>query len=200
MKKLRRVLCAVMAAVTMLSVSVCANAESDIDGSVLLTEAVLSTEPDDEGFVLVSEETFVNEDGVTVTHRSYIKDNGISPCGVISKGEADIREEADYSVDVTKWVTLWVKGHFKWDSAANTSCVTILDHGYKKHNQMAWVVGVPELTSKDNQGGYWGGKKYSYIEQKITLDNGIHVGLNDGKETFRLWVDVNVNGEKKVKT
>lgn len=199
MKKLRKLLCLVMAAVTALSMSVSASAESDCDSSMLLSETVLSAEPDDEGYVLLFEETYVNEDGVTVTHRSYIKDDGISPYGGTSKGEGDIKEEMKFSPENIDWVTLWVEGHFKWDSAENRATVTLLCQGYVKHNNSAKVVKEPPVRIGDDQGGSWGGKRYAFIEKTITMDNGVHVGLS-GESTFRLWVDVNVNGEKHIKT
>lgn len=196
MKKLKRILSFGMAAVIALSMSISASAESDCDSSMLLSETVLSARSDDEGYVLIFEETYVNEDGVTVTHRSYIKDAGISPQGSISKGEADIKEEYKFSPDRIPWVTLSVEGHFKWDSAENRATVTLLNHGYTIHNDTAKVVSEPPVRIGDDQGGFWGGKRYAFIEKTITMDNGIQVGLKDGKQTFRLWVDVNADGEK----
>lgn len=198
MKKFRKLGCLAMAAVTMLSMSVSASAESYIGDDVMQTEAVVTAEPDDEGYVLIGEETFINEDGVTVTHKSYIKDSGISTCGTASKGEADIKEEEEYKVGVTPWVTLWVEGHFKWDSAANTSTVTLLDHGHVKHAGGVKIIKNDPPTTGNNQGGHWGGKKYSYIDKRITMKGGATVGMSGDENTFRLWVDVNVNGEKSL--
>jgi len=149
--------------------------------------------------VLVSEETFTDENGVTVTHRSYIKDSGIKPCGGTSKGELETKEEKTYKVGVTEWVTLWVKGRFKWDSQANTSTVTLLDEGYIHHAKGIKIIKNDPAVTKDNQGGKWGGKRYSCIDKRITMKGGVTTGLASDENTFRLWVDVNVNGEKSLK-
>ncbi|MDE7360881.1 MAG: hypothetical protein K2N38_02990 [Oscillospiraceae bacterium] len=201
MKKGRKMLCMIMATVTALSMSVSASAESVADDSVLTAEPGVTAEPDDDGYVLVSEESYTDENGVFITHRSYIKNTGISTCDTYSSGEADIREEADYTVNGTYWATIWVKGHFKWDSKADTSTVTLLDHGCKTTNSTnISLVQNSYPVTKNNQGGAWGGKKYSYIEKKIKMKTSTPIGISNGEYDFRLYVDVNVNGEKKVKT
>ena len=198
MKKIRKLLCMAVAAATMLSMSVSASAEIDNDSGIMLTETVANAEPDEEGYVLVSENTYTDENGVTVTLRSYVRDTGIDTLGSVSKG-SDIIETAEYKVGVTKWVTLWVEGKFAWDSDANRATVQLLDQGYKTHVN-ADVISNPPVSMGDDQGGNSGGNRYAFLEKKITMKGGTTVGVSSDKHEFRLRVEVNSNGIKSVKT
>lgn len=188
MKKFRKLLCLAMAAVTALSMSVTASADIENDSGVFLTETITNVEPDDEELVLASSEEIVLDDGYTVEVNTFLED-GIETFAS-DTGHKYYKCEASFTNSVDQVVIkLWVKGTFYWDSSNNRAYVTGGDGGYTIVNPSFKYVSK-EYKTGDDAGGYWGGKRYSYVEQSLTFKN------NTNKQsTYTLTFDVNVEGE-----
>ncbi len=191
----------VMAAVTALSMSVSASAESDCDSSMLLSQTVLTAETDDEGYVLVSEE--VNKDGdYLIVDRTY-ELTVLSPRAG-NKGSKSVKKSRSiYENENTfgnLYAIMWISGDFKWDEEMDQAKVSNvkawIEHYSHDGVEIYAKAGYPKYDS--NQGatvldGLFG-SKYAYIEYIVVVENWAHF-----KKEFRLWFDINVRGEEKIK-
>ena len=90
-----------------------------------------------------------------------------------------------------EWATIWVIGTFSWNQDKNTATVTDCVSNYDLAS-VSFKVKDSVLTSGNNKGGYFGGNRYAFVEEKLVLTNGA------GQQTFKLWFDINVKGETNV--
>lgn len=207
MKKLKRLLCAVMAAVTALSVSVTANANgnSGSASSADTNEAIGST--DSEGYVLVSEEKYVDGDFLVVD-RHYIYPSVVAYAGT-TKEENHKESRTIYDKNGvpgdnssgTKVVTMWVSGTFKWNKDEDTATVSNVKAGFDDYSdsslKITAVEGYPKSGSNQGAtvlGGFFG-KKYAYIEYCIN----IKVVAKQSNHQFKLWYDIDIDGDPHTK-
>ncbi len=146
-----------------------------------------------EGYTLISEETYVDENGFQVIDRSYVKDVA-EPCD-LERTEKTVSKSKLFSLSGTEWAELWVEGTFAYYEEAKTCFIKKADSGYTVLHGHATVVSTSQ--SKDyNQGGDPLGltNKYAYIKRELTLDNGLWQGVH----TFSLEVRVYSDGDVKV--
>lgn len=200
MKKIRRLLCAIMAAATALAASVPVNAEEN-DNPVSFSdtsEAIGST--DSEGYVLISEEKY-SDGEFFIVDRLY-EYPGISTYASTT-GTADYKKTRNIynkggvpsdDSSGTKIVTMWVSGTFKWDSDKDTATVSNVKAGFDdysdSHLEVTTVDGYPKSASNQGATLLWG-HKYAYIEYYINIRK-IPTQTN---HKFRLWLDVDINGD-----
>lgn len=149
---------------------------------------------------MISEEEFVNDDGILVTHRSYLKiEDAALGKSTYYRGSDSVKEEMIFHHWQTdeKRITIWVKGTFQWNSLNDTVTISNASSGYQLHNSGnlgATVVGDSEKKDS-NVGGALLGNKYAFIERVITLRSS--AGTD---KAYRLWVDVDVKGARHVDT
>lgn len=181
-----------MAVVTALSMSVTASAEIDNDSSILLNETVTNVEPDDEGLVLISSEERELEDGYTVEVNTFLEDRIETYSS--NTGHKYYKCTASFKYDGRVTAKVWVNGTFYWDEPNNRAYVVggdgdhdIINGSYKYHDK--------EEKTGDDVGGYWGGKRYSYVEYLLTV-----LSTAGTKYKYKLSFDVDVTGEYHIKT
>ncbi len=192
MKKFRKLLCLAMAAVTALSMSVTASADIENDSGVFLTETITNVEPDDEGLVLVSSEEIVLDDGYTVEVNTFLED-GIETFASDS-GHKYYKCNASFKNEGNVTAKVWVSGTFYWDKPNNRAYVVDDDYGYTIVNG-SYKYHDKEYKTGDDVGGYWGGKRYSYVELSLTV-----LSTAGTKYKYKLSFDVDVSGEYHIKT
>ncbi|MDE7398620.1 MAG: hypothetical protein K2N06_03740 [Oscillospiraceae bacterium] len=186
MKKFKKICSAIVAAMMALSISVTANAV-EIDTNNVTVE--YGSEVDD-GYVLVLEEEFIDEDGWLITTKTYIRD---TPSVQDSdRGTLSAKWEKSFILDGKfPWVTIAVMGDFSWDSVADT--VTVSNAGAYWRTDGAGLKYIDDkFESASNQGKTsLFGKKYAYVKESVEVDS----GQWRGDKTFTFMVDVNVLGE-----
>lgn len=185
MKKLRKLLCAGMAALTMASMSLSASAASSTydDSDDVIVEEFADTD-----FVLVSEEEIVYEDGMVAEVKAFIEDGAET---LNYSGQKKYRCEANFKNTIgTTVVTLWVEGTFHWNSSTDRAYVDDDANGGCSHLNGSFKYVSEELKQGSDQGGLFLGKKYAYIEITYVYRNNKDVKLTD-----TLSFDVNVNGD-----
>lgn len=185
----------------MLSMSVSAIAESENVSSALLTETVVAAEPDDEGYVLIAEEESI-VDGYSVVDRTYVMSSISTQANgegsdTIKKSRSIYKNESNYGDLIA---IMWVQGYFKWSASKDIATISnpkawidIYNNNYKIYDEE----GYPKYDSNQGATVLWGlfGNKYAYIEYIINVENAFGVPTK-----FRLYLDVNVNGDPKVRT
>lgn len=196
-EKNQKIVAACVAAAMTMSLVVVAGAEDVEDKSEYTVETNYVL--DDEDFVLVSEQSYADENGLECVSRIYLKADEIDMCAARStQGHMTVKAENTYTESgagvSTDWVTIWVKGTFTWNSQADTATVSNVTSGYTPNSgRLFKVLSDSGHVHKDNQGAtFLFGKKYAYIERKITMTNGDE---RVSKKTFTLWLDVDVTGD-----
>ncbi len=197
MKNIKKLVAACVAAVMTMSLVVVAGAEDVEDMSEYTFE--MDYVSDDEDFVLVSEQSYAYENGLECVSRIYLKSDEMDMCAARStQGHMTVKAENTYTESgagvSTDWVTMWVKGTFTWNSQADTATVSNVTYGVSPNSgRLFKVLSNPEPVHASNQGAtFLFGKKYAYIEKKITMTNGDE---RVSKKTYTLWLDVDVTGD-----
>ncbi len=188
-KKLFSVAVAATMALTMSAVSNAETVESVIDTCDSIETSNSGAYSD--GFVLVSENQYVDENGNTITDRLFVKDD-IMP----------LTKSGTRTYKVTKNVKdafeMWVQGTFSWDSEKDTATVTNVSSGYEILDTQARVEISDEVTEyKSNQGKeepFGVGHKYAYIQYELTADVSTWP-----KSHYSIYTDVNTEGERKIR-
>ncbi len=195
MKKFKKLCSAIVAVMMVLSISAVANA-AEIDSSNVSateTESVIADDGDD-GYVLVSKDEYIDEDGWLIETKIFVKDEpGVQSA---DRGDLSVRLEKNFTISGFKWVTMTVGGDFSWDKDADTATVKNPWGSFSiEHGSAEYVSGG--VKSGSNQGAtVLFGKKYAYVEQRLRVDS----GLWKGDKEFVFWVDVNVVGDLNEKT
>lgn len=197
MKKIKKIVAACVAAAMTMSLVVVVGAEDVEDKSEYTVETNYVS--DDEDFVLVSEQSYADENGMECVSRIYVKADEINMYAARStQGSMTVKAENTFTESgagvSTDWVTIWVKGTFTWNSQADTATVSNVTSGYTPNpGRLFKVISHPEPVHYDNQGAtFLFGKRYACIERKITMTNGDE---RVSKKTFTMWLDVDVTGD-----
>ena len=194
-----------MAAVTALSASVTVNAVRNSDSASPADTSETIGSVDNEGYVLISEEKYMDGD-FFIVDRLY-EYPGISTYAS-DTGEKDLKKSRAIYVGSSSTnsgdllAIMWVSGTFKWNKSKDTATISDakawIDHYEGSNHEIKAKSGYPKSAS--NQGatllGGALGKKYAYIEYYITIKDKIMQYTNE----YRLWLDVDVEGEEHVKT
>lgn len=190
MKKLKKVLCLVIAIAAALSMSVVASAESDTNLEFSQTGTNVESDSQEAEFALVSEE-LIEGDGWTADVETYVED-GVS---VLANNLGTKRYKCTatfYDSDThVKCVTIWVVGTFSWNQDKNQATVTDYDSDHTVESA-AFKETDSNLKTGNNKGGFLG-NRYAFVQKDVVLTNG------GGRDSFTLWLDVNVKGETNVK-
>ena len=190
MKKLSKLLCLVMVAVTALSMSVSASAESGVCNAL---QHEVGEKFNEGELVLVSSEERALDDGYFLEVNTYLED-GLETYA-LNKGDKKYTCTAGFKNELGQVVVeVWITGTFHWDKDNNTATVTNVDSGELVKNP-SFEYFSHEKKNGDNVGGYWGGNRYAYVEHKTVVKN------NGGvKYSYILTFDVDVNGDYHTNT
>ena len=170
-----------------------ASANDDLQG--ISVESRFIAQPiDDNGYTLIQEETYIDENGMRITHRSYVENINAAVPYDLTRNELSIYETTTLapSNNSPDWVSIWIKGTFAYYPEAKSCLVKKASSGYNVLNGSATVVSTSQSYDSNQGGGLFGlGKKYGFIERKITLDNHCWKGKHD----FRFRIEVNSSGK-----
>lgn len=138
--KLKKFVSVIIAAALTFNISILASAELSDE---ITTE---STNTNDENFVLVFEEQYVDENNSTIIDRIYVED-GIMPLS--TSGTKTIKATKNID-DVYE---MWVKGTFSWNSEKDTATVKDTSYGYEQlDSSVTNKISNQNFSSGDNQG------------------------------------------------
>lgn len=195
MKKMKKLLCLATAVMTAASLSVAASAESNV-GSGVQDGTSTEISAEDEGYILVSEEEYFDEDlQCNVIDRVYRKGDGIAAYADLSEGTDTIRREVTFVEKGFEWARIWVSGTFSWNSQDNTATVTNWNGGFTQLNNSAEILDNPKVEHGSNQGGFVG-SKYAYVKKSVEMQI---PGASITNHKYALEIDVNVWGELTIK-
>lgn len=143
-----------------------------------------------DGYVLISEETFTDENGMQITEKTYVKDE-IVLYDDLERKVLTVSKSRLYSPSGIDWCELWIDGTFAYYPGANTCFFkrSESDSGYEVLHGTATVTSESQNYDSNVSGLF--GKKYAYFEQKLSLDSGTW----GGKKDFRIRVEVNSSGK-----
>lgn len=194
MKTTKNFIAAALAVGMALTMSVMSSAEtieSYAETVEVIPQEVLSgTEL--QGFVLVSEEQYVDENGCVNIDRLYVKDEAML---LSSSGTRTYK----VTKNVENSFEMWVKGTFTWDSEDDTATVTNVSSGYEILDSYSNITIEDEVTKYDSNQGkeeLWGlvGHKYAYIQYDLTADSSTWKDRH-----YSIYTDVNTEGERKIR-
>lgn len=111
--------------------------------------------------------------------------------------EARMRVYNSASQSSIQLIEMYVGGVFFWmEDRDDVYIVQAYEPKYTKLiNQVYPSITGTSFKRDDNQGGYWFGKKYAYMEYVVRMKK----SANENEIECKLWLDVNIVGEKTVK-
>lgn len=197
-KKLSMIALSLAAALTIVTTAMAAGTSvSDEDvptdlSSMTLAEEDIST--DLSGMILV-EETETFEDGLRIVDRTYIKGEVSAYSETLSKPGYLVKERSIYDTEGTYGtllLTMRVSGMFTFDgeSAYVTNSGRLTRE--TKAGEGSFVREIKFVSASDQGSNAFWGNKYAYVEYIIRAK------INDEEKDFRLWLDVDRNGDVHV--
>lgn len=120
--------------------------------------------------MLISEETFTDEDGMLITEKTYVKEKVEPYYDDLERKVVSVSKSRVHNPDGTPWCELWIDAVFAYYPEANTCFFkrSESNSGYKVLHKNATIIN--ESQDYDSNAGIIG-KKYAYFEQKLTLDS-----------------------------
>lgn len=205
MKTIKKLLAFVLSISAALTLTLSANAESSELVGLNLSGSVTATDESEDlaGFTLISEERFVDENNFYIVDRTYVE-NEVDTYSVnaTKSGSKTIKKSRSIYSDKSGgdlWLIMWVQGDFSWNSQKDTATVENADRWQEIRDQIPDYITVSEkkFEYKSNQGmtNWLGGHKYASIEYIIRVANEYTAG-----QDFRIWLDVNINGDVNFQT
>ena len=202
MKKFKKIMAACLAAVMAMSMAITASAETveSTELNALGSETDMIAQAYNDGFSLVSDEVFADEDDSSIIHHITVFEREEN--SGISVASANAITTKTYKVSHTMgtsdktyghrdWVNMWVQGTFSYDNDAYivvddktfTGGATEID-GYK-------IIGKSLGCESDKGANLFWGRKYAIIWIDVTMTN----NYAGNKTSFHLSLDVNVEGK-----
>lgn len=201
MKKFKKIIAACLAAITTMSVSAFTASASEAELiNVAETGNSLTEEIYNDGFSLVSQEEFTDEDDIIYKVCLYERDEGISTASnnarTTKRYKATLTGQVSVQGRLINWVDMRVEASFTWDGDEYIYVdeKTAIGEATSRSAGFSFV-GDPTFVCLPDQGSnFLFGNKYAIAKLDVTMTN----GFANTRHKFHLYIDVNVKGQPHV--